>query len=83
MLASCHLILLGLATLTIPVQSPDSSVSIALGNGLDDRGSRVRFPAGAGNFSLHQRVRNGSGTRPPSYPVGTRGSVPGGKVVGS
>jgi hypothetical protein len=26
---------------------------IALGYGLDDRGSRVRFPAGAGNFSLH------------------------------
>jgi hypothetical protein len=30
----------------------DSSVGIALGYGLDDRGSRVRFPAGAGNFSL-------------------------------
>jgi hypothetical protein len=23
---------------------------------MDDRGSRVRFPAGAGNFSLHHRV---------------------------
>jgi hypothetical protein len=30
------------------------------GCGLDDRGSRVRFPAGVGNFSLHHRVQNGS-----------------------
>jgi hypothetical protein len=36
--------------------SRDSSVGVALGYGLDDRGSRVRFPAGAGNFSLHHRV---------------------------
>jgi hypothetical protein len=35
-------------------------VGIALGYGLDDRGSGVRFPAGAGNFSLHHRVQNGS-----------------------
>jgi hypothetical protein len=27
---------------------------IALGYGLDDRGSRVRFLAGAGSFSLYQ-----------------------------
>jgi hypothetical protein len=31
-------------------------VAIVLGYRLDDRGSRVRFPAGAGNFSLHHRV---------------------------
>jgi hypothetical protein len=37
------------------------SVGIELGYGLDDWGSRVRFPAGAGNFSLHHRVQNGSG----------------------
>jgi hypothetical protein len=30
----------------------DSSVGITLGYGLDDRGSSVRFPAGAGNFLL-------------------------------
>jgi hypothetical protein len=41
--------------------------------GLDDWGSRVRFPAGAGNFSLHHRVQNGSGIHPASYPVDTRG----------
>jgi hypothetical protein len=52
-------------------------VGTALGNGLDDRGSRVRFPAGAGNFS-HHRVQNGSGVHPASYPMGTRGSFPGG-----
>jgi hypothetical protein len=44
----------------------DSSVGIALGYGLDDRGSGFRFPAEAGNFSLHHRVQNGSGdTQPP------------------
>jgi hypothetical protein len=56
-------------------------VGIALGYGLDDWGSRVRFPAGAGNFSLHHRVQNGSGAHPVSYPMGTRGSFPGGKAA--
>jgi hypothetical protein len=44
-----------------------------LGCGLDDRGSGFRFPAGAGNFSLHHRLQNGSGAHPASYPMGTRG----------
>jgi hypothetical protein len=52
--------------------SRDSSVGIALGYRLDDRGSRVRFLAGVGNFSLHYRVQNGSGAHPASYPMGTR-----------
>jgi hypothetical protein len=47
---------------------------IALGYGLNDRGTRVRFSAGAANFSLHHRVQNGSGAHPASYPVGTSGS---------
>jgi hypothetical protein len=34
------------------------------------------------NFSLHHRVQNGSGTNPPSYPVGTRDSFPGVKRPG-
>jgi hypothetical protein len=38
----------------------NSSVGMALGYGLEERGSRVRFMAGAGNFSLHHRVQNGS-----------------------
>jgi hypothetical protein len=62
-------------------KSSDSSVGIALGYGLDDRGSRVRFPAGAGNFSVHQRVQNGSRAHPASYPMGTRGCFPGGKAA--
>jgi hypothetical protein len=65
------------------LQSRDSSVGIALGYGLDDRGSKVRFQKGAGNFSFHHRVRNGSGAHPASYPMGTRGSLPGGKVAGA
>jgi hypothetical protein len=60
-----------------------SSVGIALGDGLDDRGSRVRFPAGAGNFSLHHRAQNVSEAHPASYPMGTRGSFPGGKAAGA
>jgi hypothetical protein len=63
--------------------SRDSSVGIALGYGLDDGGSKVRFPAGAGNFSLHHRVQNGSESRPASYPMDTRGSFPGGKAAGA
>jgi hypothetical protein len=51
--------------------------------GLDDRGSRARFPASAGNFSLHHHVQNGSGAHPASHPVGIRGSFPGGKAAGS
>jgi hypothetical protein len=57
--------------------------SLALGYGLDDRGYRVRFPAGAGNCSLHHRVQNGSGAHPASYPMSTRGSFPVGKAAGA
>jgi hypothetical protein len=57
----------------------DSSVGI----GLDDRGSRVRFSVGAGNFSLHHRVQNGSGAHPASYAMGTRDSFLGGKAAGA
>jgi hypothetical protein len=53
-------------------KSRDSSVGITLGYGLDNRGSRVQFPAGAGNFSLHHRVQNGSGAHPASYSMGNR-----------
>jgi hypothetical protein len=60
-----------------------SSVGIALGYGLDDRGSTVRFLAGAGNFSLHHRIQNGPGAHPASYTMGTRGSFTGVKAAGS
>jgi hypothetical protein len=47
-------------------ESRDSSVGIALGYGLDDRGSRVRFPEGAGNFLFTTASRTALGpTRPP------------------
>jgi hypothetical protein len=67
---------------TVNRKSRDSSVGIALGYGLDDWGSRVRFPAEDGSFSLHHRVQIGSGAHPASYPMGTRGSFPGGKAAG-
>jgi hypothetical protein len=78
------LVLIGqITTPTLHEVSDDSSVGIALGYGLDDRGSRIRFPAGAGNFSLHHRVQNGSGAHTASYPMGTRGSFPGDKAAGA
>jgi hypothetical protein len=64
-------------------KSRDSSVGIALGYGLDDRDSRFRFPAEAGNFSLHHRVQSGSEAHPASYPMSTRGSCPGSKATGA
>jgi hypothetical protein len=68
---------------SIVPKSHDSSVGIALGYGLDDRSSRVRFPAGAGNFSLQHLIQNGSGAHPASYPMGTEGSFPGCKAAGA
>jgi hypothetical protein len=68
---------------TCNIKNRVSSVGIALGYGLDDRDSRVRFPAGAGNFYLHHRVQNGSGAHLASYSMGTRRSFPGGKAAGS
>jgi hypothetical protein len=80
----CMTILNGPFCLVINKQkSGDISVSIALGYGLYDRGSRVRFPTGVGNFSLHHRVQNGSGAHPASYPMGARGSFLGGKAAGA
>jgi len=32
-------------------------------------------------FSLHNRVKNGSGAHPASYPMGTMGSFPGGTAA--
>jgi hypothetical protein len=53
-----------------------------LGYGLDDQGARVRFSAGAGNFSPHHRIQKGSGAHPDSYPMGIRGTFPGVKRPG-
>jgi hypothetical protein len=72
-----------LLTKQVKSKSHDGSVGIAPCYGLDDRDSRVRFPAGAGNFSLHHRVQPGSGAHPVSYPMGTRGSFPGSKAAGA
>jgi hypothetical protein len=60
----------------------DSSVGIALGYRLDDRGSGFRFQVGAGNISVHHCVQTDSEAHPASYPNGTRGSFPGGKAAG-
>jgi hypothetical protein len=72
-----------LVTVVAFVKSRDSSVGIALGYGLDDRGTRFRFPAGVGNFSLHRCVQNRTGVHPVSYLMGTRCSFLGGKAAGA
>jgi hypothetical protein len=40
----------------------------------------LRSPTGAGNFSSSPCVQTGSGAHPASYPMGTGGPFPGGKV---
>jgi hypothetical protein len=40
----------------------------------------IVLPVGVGNF-LHHFVQYGSGAYPASYPMGTRGSFPGGKAA--
>jgi hypothetical protein len=35
----------------------------------------------SGNFSVRYHIQTGSGAHPASYPVGTRGSFPGGKAA--
>jgi hypothetical protein len=41
------------------------------------------IPSGGWGFSLRQRVQNGSGAHPASYPMGTRDSFPGSKAAGA
>jgi hypothetical protein len=63
--------------------SRDSSVGIVLGYGLDEQSSRVRFPAGAGSFSLQHRVQKTSGAHPASSPTVSKESFPGSKAAGA
>jgi hypothetical protein len=60
-------------------KSRGSSGSIVSDYGMDDRAIEVRSPTGA-DFSSSPCVQTGSGAHPASYPMGTRGSFPGGKV---
>jgi hypothetical protein len=60
----------------------NNSVCTATGYGLDNRMVGIRFPAGAANFSLRQRVHTGYGAHPASYPMGTKGSSLGVKRPG-
>jgi hypothetical protein len=58
------------------------SVIAQSGYGLDDRGSRVRFPAGLGIFVFAIVSRMALGAHPASYPMGVVDSFAGGKVAG-
>jgi hypothetical protein len=63
------------------IKSHYSSVGIVLGYRLDDWGFRVQFLTGAGNFSLHHCIQNSSRAHPASYPLGIKGSFPGGEAA--
>jgi hypothetical protein len=56
---------LSVAELVVQLSPVGFMLLVALGHGLDDRGSRVRFPARAGNFSLHHRVQKSLGPTQP------------------
>jgi hypothetical protein len=58
----------------VSLVSRGSSVGIAAPCGVDDWDSGIRFPAGAGNFSLLHRFHIGSGGCPASSSTGTGGS---------
>jgi hypothetical protein len=59
-------LILYLCSILLIYESRASSVGIALGYGLENRGSRVRFPAGAGNFLFITASRTALGpTQPP------------------
>jgi hypothetical protein len=45
--------------------------------------TRVRFLAGAGNFTLDHHVQTSSVAHLAFYPIGTRGSFARGKVAGA
>jgi hypothetical protein len=60
-----------------------SLVSIVTSYRLDDHGSGVQFPMGAGNFSLLHHVHTVSGAHPASYPMSTGGSFSRGKATGA
>jgi hypothetical protein len=46
-------------------------------------GLQGSIPGGGWEFFFHHRVQNGSGAHAASYPMGTRGSFPGGKAAGA
>lgn len=52
------------------------------GHGLDDHGTAIQFPTGAGNFLLHCTVQLGRGACPASCLLGTSGSFPGHSMWG-
>jgi len=58
------------------------TVSIATGYGMENWIIGEWFPVAAGNFSPWHHVQTGSGAHPDSYPIGTRGSFPGGEAAG-
>jgi hypothetical protein len=64
----------------IIIRSRVSVVDIATGYWLDDGGVGVRVPVRS-KYSLFHVIQTGSGARPASYLIGTRGCFPGGKAA--
>jgi hypothetical protein len=64
-------------------KSRDSSFGITTRLRAGRSGFWGSISGGDWEFFLHHRVQNGSGARPDSYPMGTRGSSPRGKAAGA
>jgi hypothetical protein len=67
--------------LSSPIGNRGSLVSIVSACGLDDRAMKVRYPAGAEDFSSSLCVQTGSGTHPAFCTMGTEGPFPGGNAL--
>jgi hypothetical protein len=65
----------------ISLRSPDISVGIETGYGIDDHEIGVRFPAEAINFSLLHNIQNAPEAHPVSYLLGTESCLLGGKAA--
>jgi hypothetical protein len=83
LLIGCRLLLIHYIHSYAPYLEAVSHITCSSGLRAGWSGSRVRFSAGAGNFSLHHCVQNGSGANPASYPMATSGSCPGSKATGA
>jgi hypothetical protein len=81
-----HILMLSVLIMTqiiiITIMNRYRSVGIAMDYGLDGRGSGVRFPVGARDFSFLHVVQPENVAHRASYPKGTGGSFFRGKAAG-
>jgi hypothetical protein len=64
---------------------PAGTIGVGIADSVFSRAgwSRVRFPLGARDISLHHNVQTGSKVQPAFYAIRIEHSFPGGKAVGA